>query len=109
LIYEISALKRAVYKDDEEGALTIDQIERHLTPLGFKNIFLTVHNPPYNPEFFRQVYGGSIFFPVTHGFYKLERLFKAHGNQWWDAQHSKLLRYLGSYFLSAYKRIDDMN
>ncbi|MBF0518516.1 MAG: class I SAM-dependent methyltransferase [Nitrospirae bacterium] len=107
LLSATSALKKLVYKDEDEEAFYVSQLDRVLTPLGFKMVFLTVHNPPYNPEFFRQVSGGSVFFPVTQGFYSLERLLKA-GQQWWDVKHSKLLPYLGSYFLSVYRRTDDL-
>lgn len=97
-------LKKLVYYDEEEQALSYSQIKSHLTPEGFDEIFATVHNPPYNWDFLKALRWSWLFAPVTETFFRLERILQNKKQNWWNTKNIKKSFFTGSYFLALLRK-----
>ncbi|MBF0102475.1 MAG: hypothetical protein HQK77_16345, partial [Desulfobacterales bacterium] len=106
LIYN-TPLKKLVYYD-EERPVFIHDLASILYSLQLEPLFISGHNPPYNPIYLKKLPGGLIFFPFIEILYQVERLFNLYKKPWWNIKKQnksfqKLMNYAGLYTLAIFK------
>jgi SAM-dependent methyltransferase len=98
-------LKSLVYLDDEEKLINIKNICDIVRLQKMKPLFVESHNPPYNPDFLKQLRGGWLFYPFVEIMYLLERFFR-RGSFAWPGKRIKRQKMLrsGSYVLAIFSK-----
>lgn len=102
-------LKKLVYFDEAEKALSYSEVKDMMGRAGFEPVFRCGHNPPYNQEFLKCFRFGGLFRAATEILYLSERLAKLGRQPWWrhdsmEPAGKSMPPCLGGYLLSIFRK-----